>query len=72
MVKLIVFRVLFTITAYYNLDINQIVIKMTFSYSLIDQLIYIQIFKSLEDLTNKGEVCKLLKVLYKLKQALGL
>lgn len=47
-----------------NLDIDQINIKTLFFYSLIDQLIYIQIPKGS---THKGKVCKLLKALYSLK-----
>lgn len=63
------FKVLFAITAYYNLDINQIDIKTAFLYGLINQLIYVQISKGLETNVNKKMVCKLLKALYGLKQA---
>lgn len=69
MVKLMAFRVLFTITAYYNLDIDYIDVKTAFLYNLIDQLIYVQISKGSEDRTNKGMVRKLLKAFYGLKQA---
>ncbi len=68
MVKLMAFRVLFAIAAYYDLDINQKDIKTAFLYGLIDQLVYVQIFKGLENSTNRGKVCKLLKALYRLKQ----
>lgn len=61
------FRVLFAITVYYNLDINQKDIKTAFLYDLINQLVYVQILKGLEDATNKEIVCKLLKTLYELK-----
>lgn len=61
-------RVLFAIAAYYDLDINQMNIKIDFLYDLIDQLIYVKILKGLEDATSKGMVCKLLKALYHLKQ----
>lgn len=63
------FRVLFGITAYYDLDINQMDVKTAFLYGLIDQLVYIQISKDSEDLTNKSKICKLFKALYRLKQA---
>lgn len=64
-----VFKVLFAIGAYYNLDIDQMDVKTTFFYGLIDQLVYVQIFKGSKDATNKRMVCKLLKALYGLKQA---
>lgn len=44
-VKLIAFRVLFAITAYYNLDIDQIDVKIAFLYSLINQYVNKQIFQ---------------------------
>lgn len=43
--------------------------KTAFLYGLIDQLIYIQISKSLKLFANKNMVYELLKVLYGLKQA---
>lgn len=48
-----VFRVLFAIAAYYDLDIDQINIKIAFFYGLINQLVYVQISKRSEDITNK-------------------
>lgn len=63
------FRILFAIIAYYNLDIDQIDIKIAFLYGIINQLVYVQIPKGSENSTNKGMVCKFLKVLYGLKQA---
>lgn len=68
MVKLVAFKVLFAIAAYYDLDIDQIDIKTAFLYSLINQLVYIQIPNRSEDTTNKRMVYKLLKALYNLKQ----
>ena len=68
-VKPIAFRVLFAITAYYDLNINQMDLKTAFLYGLIDQLVYVQIPKGSEISANKGIVCKLLKALYSLKQA---
>ncbi len=64
-----VFKILFAITAYYDFDIDQMDVKTSFFYGLIDQLIYVQIPKGLETSANKNMVCKLLKALYGLKQA---
>lgn len=64
-----VLRVPFAIATNYDLDINQVDIKTAFLYVMIDQLVYIQISKSLETNTNKRMVYKLLKALYYLKQA---
>lgn len=43
-----VFRVLFAVAAYFELDIDQMNVKMAFLYGLIDQLIYVNISKSSE------------------------
>lgn len=45
-------------------------LEQTFFYNLINQLVYIQISKGSEDFNNKNKVCKLLKALYSLQQAL--
>lgn len=66
------FKILFTIAIYYNLNINQINMKMGFFYRLINQLVYIQILKNYETIANKGIVFKLLKAFYGVKQALKL
>lgn len=42
------FYVIFAIIVFYNFDINQIDIKTTFLYNLINQLIYIEKPKSIE------------------------
>ena len=63
-----VFRVTFTIVAYYNLDINQIDVKTTFFYNLIDLLVYMHIYTRSEDASIKKIICKLLNALYDLKQ----
>lgn len=62
-----VFRVLFAIAAYYNLDIDQMDIKTVFLYGFIDKLVYVQVPKGSETQTTKKLVCKLLKALYNLK-----
>lgn len=41
-----VFKVLFGINAYYNLNINQIDLKTTFLYNLIHWLVYVLILKA--------------------------
>lgn len=72
-IKLMAFKVIFTITIYYDLDINQIDIKTAFLYRLVNQLVYIQIQKSSEIIANKEMVCKLLRVFYNgFKQTLRL
>ena len=71
-VKPMVFRVLFAIAAYYDLDVDQMDVKTAFLYRMINQLVYMQIPKSSEDAITKGMVCKLLKALYRLKQTLRL
>ncbi len=35
------FRVFFAITAYYDLNIDQIDVKTSFLYGMIDQLVYV-------------------------------
>ncbi len=64
-----VFRVLFAIAAYNDLDIDQMDVQPAFFYEMINQLVYVQISKGSEDATNKEIVCKLLKAFYGLKQA---
>lgn len=63
------FKVLFAITAYYNLDIDQMDIKTAFLYGLTNQLVYVQVLKGCKPQAIKGIVCKFLKALYGLKQA---
>lgn len=46
------FRVFFAIIAFFNLDIDQINIKTAFLYNLIDQLIYVEMSKSIETEVN--------------------
>lgn len=51
-IKPIAFKVFFTITAFLDLDIDQIDIKTAFFYRLIDQLVYIEMFKDIETKAN--------------------
>ena len=44
-VKPMAFRVLFAIAAYYDLDIDQMDVKIAFLYGLIDRLIYVEMPK---------------------------
>lgn len=62
------FKVLFSITAFYNLDINQIDVKIAFLYGLIDQLVYVKIPKGTELKSNQNIIFKLLKAFYGLKK----
>ena len=57
------FCVFFTIAALYNLDIDQMDVKIAFLYNLIDYFFYIEIPKETKTDTNRGMVYKLLKVL---------
>ncbi len=63
-VKPMVFRVLFAVAAFFDLDIDQMDIKTAFLYGLINQLVYVDIPKGSETEANRGMVCKLLKALY--------
>jgi hypothetical protein len=68
-VKPISYKLLFALTAAYNLEIEQINVKTAFLYSEINADIYI---KQLERFCSKerpDQVCKLKKALYGLKQA---
>ena len=44
-------------------------VKTAFLYSLIDQLVYVEIPQGTETKANRNMVCKLLKALYGLKQS---
>lgn len=72
MVKNMAFQVLFAISAYYNLVIDQINIKTVFLYCFIDQLIYVTILKKIEIEAKNNMVYRLLKAFYGLKQFLQL
>ena len=63
-----VFRDLFAIAAFFDLDIDQMDVKTAFLYGLIDQLVHVEIPKGTETKANRNMVCKLLKALYGLKQ----
>lgn len=67
-IKPIIFQVLFAISTYFNLNIEQIDIKIAFLYSLIDELIYIKMPKRTKIEITKNMVYKLFKALYSLKQ----
>lgn len=60
------FRALFAIAAHLNLDIDQMNVKTTLLYGIIDQLIYVHMSTGYK---RVGLVCKLLKALYDLKQS---
>lgn len=60
------------IAAYFDLDINQIDVKVAFWYKLINQLVYIDISKGSELEATWKMVNKLLKDLYSLGQSLSL
>jgi len=60
------YKTLFTLTAHYNLEVNQMNVTTAFLYGLIDQVVYVELPHSYE-LFNK--VALLNKALYGLKQA---
>lgn len=66
------FRVFFAIAVFFNLDINQMNVKTAFLYRFINQIVYVEILKSIKIKANRNLVCKLLKALYGLKQSLRL
>jgi hypothetical protein len=66
-VKLISYKVLFAIAASLDLEIEQIDIKTAFLYSSIEDKIYIEQPEGFNN--NSGQVCKLDKTLYSLKQS---
>ncbi len=68
-VKPMAFRVLFAIAVFFDLDINQMDVKIAFLYGLINQLVYVDIPKRSETEANRNMVCKLFKALYGLKQS---
>lgn len=63
------FRTLFALAAYFDLDIDQMDVKMAFLYGLIEQLIYMEVPKGTETEATKNMACKLLKAPYGLKQS---
>lgn len=46
------FRILFAIIAFFDLNINQMDVKIAFLYRLIDKLVYIDILKNFKIETN--------------------
>ncbi len=65
-VKLPTYKTLFTLTAHYDLEVNQMNVTTAFLYDLIDQVVYVELLHSYE-LSDK--VALLNKALYGLKQA---
>jgi hypothetical protein len=68
-VKLISYKLLFALTAAYDLEIEQINVKTAFLYGEIDANIYIEQPERFCSKKRPDQVCKLKKVLYSLKQA---
>lgn len=63
------FRMFCALATFFDLDINLINVKTAFWYGFINQLIYIEVPKRTETKVTKNMVCKLLKVLYGLKES---
>lgn len=53
------FKVIFAIAVFFDLDINQIDVNITFFYGLINQLVYVEMYKGTETEENQKIVCKL-------------
>lgn len=70
-VKPITFQVLFAITAFYDLNIDQMHVKIVFFWRDINQMLYVELLKSYYK-DQEQIVCKLNKALYGLKQSLRL
>ena len=64
-----VFRVLFAVATCFDLNIEQMDVKIAFLYSFIDQFIYTNIPKGSEIEANRDMIYKSLKALYGLKQS---
>jgi hypothetical protein len=63
------YKLLFALTAAYNLEIEQIDVKTAFLYGEIDANIYIEQPERFCSKERPDQVCKLKKALYSLKQA---
>jgi hypothetical protein len=68
-VKPISYKLLFALTAAYNLEIKQIDVKTAFLYSKINADIYIEQPEGFCSKERPDQVYKLKKALYSLKQA---
>ena len=62
-----IFRILFAIAVFYDLDIEQMDVKTAFLHGIINQLLYMEIPKRYEQ-QWKDQICQLKKALYGLKQ----
>lgn len=70
-VKPIAFQVLFAITAFYDLNIDQMHVKIAFFWRDINQILYVELLKGYYK-DQEQIVRKLNKALYGLKQSLRL
>lgn len=62
-------RVILSIVAMYNLELEQLDVKTTFLLGELDEQIYMQQLEGLKELGKEGLVCRLTKSLYGLKQS---
>ena len=60
-----IFRILFIIVVFLNLEIEQMNVKIVFLYDLIDTKVYVKYFENY----NEKRICKLHKTLYNFKQS---
>ena len=59
-----IFRILFVIVVYFDLEIEQINVKIAFLYDFIDTKMYVKYFENY----NEKRICKFHKILYDFKQ----
>src|SRR5436190_8068430 len=62
------YKILLTLAAYYNLEVHQMDIKSVFLYEDLDEEIYLNLPDGFQD-QGDDMICRLLKSLYNLKQA---
>jgi len=62
------YKILLALAAHYNLEVHQMNVKSVFLYEELYEKIYLNLSDSFQD--EKDMICRLLKFLYDLKQAL--
>ena len=63
------YKILHTLAAHYNLEVHQMNIKSVFLYEDLNEKIYLNLPDSFQDGSDEDVVCRLLKFLYGFKQA---
>ncbi len=63
------YKILLVLTAHYNLEVHQMNVKSVFLYEDLHEKIYLNLSDDFQD-QKDDMICRLLKFLYDLKQAL--